>query len=68
MSKIASVLNALSRGEELTAKQIASRFRYASPNSARKAVSNIRDAGYDVDLVERVNSKGDVTRKYRLAN
>lgn len=57
------VLNALENGEELTAKQIASRFNAANP---REVVRQLRAKGYPVYLNRRVSASGNVTNKYRL--
>jgi hypothetical protein len=57
------VLAALQSGEELTAKQIAARFRIASPT---KVVSNIRYEGHAVYLNKHTDTKGRVTHKYRI--
>jgi predicted ArsR family transcriptional regulator len=57
------VLNALQAGEALTAKQIAARFKVASP---RKVVSNIRYEGYAVYLNKHTDTKGRITHKYRI--
>jgi predicted ArsR family transcriptional regulator len=57
------VLAALQSGEELTAKQIAARFRIASPT---KVVSNIRYEGHAVYLNKHTDTKGRITHKYRI--
>ena len=57
------VLTALQSGESLTAKQIAARFKVASP---RKIVSNIRYEGFAVYLNKHTDTKGRVTHKYRI--
>lgn len=55
--------NALVRnGEELTAKQIASRFNIANPHDA---VYDLRQNGYAIYLNEHEDSNGRVTKKYR---
>lgn len=59
------VLDALSKGEELTAKQISSRYSVVSP---RGVISDLRKDGYAIYLNERTNSKGRTTRKYRLGS
>jgi hypothetical protein len=63
MSKTESVLTALKNGEELTASQIKSRFGVAKPHNV---ICDLRAAGHAIYLNERVNSKGEVTTKYRL--
>ena len=63
MTQTKRVLAALQAGEELTAKQIAARFRIASPS---KVVSNIRYEGHAVYLNKHTDTKGRVTHKYRI--
>ena len=63
MTQTKRVLAALQSGEELTAKQIAARFRIASPS---KVVSNIRYEGHAVYLNKHTDTKGRVTHKYRI--
>jgi len=66
MTKINRVFEALVvNGEELTAKQIRSRFDVANPHNA---VYEIRRAGYPIYLNRRTDSKGRVTHKYRFGN
>jgi hypothetical protein len=60
-SAVQKVFNALKSGEELTAKQITSRFKLTNP---RDAVYKLRREGYPVNLVRR----GKQTRKYVLNN
>lgn len=50
-------------GEELTAKQISSRFNVANPHDV---VYNLRMEGYPIYLNQRTDSKGRVTQKYRF--
>lgn len=50
-------------GEELTAKQIASRYGVANPHDA---IYNLRMEGYPIYLNSRKDSKGRVTQKYRF--
>jgi hypothetical protein len=50
-------------GEELTAKQIASRYNVANPHDV---VYNLRMEGYSIYLNQRTDSKGRVTQKYRF--
>jgi predicted transcriptional regulator len=57
------VLSALQAGEELTAKQIAARFRIASPH---KVVSLLRYEGFPIYRNKHTDTKGRVTHKYRL--
>lgn len=63
MTQTARVLTALQNGEELTAKQIASRFSVANPHDV---VYQLRNQGYCIYLNEKRNSKGDVKGKYRI--
>ena len=63
MTKTNQVLEAFQNGEELTAKQIAARYRSGNP---REIVRTLRNKGYAIYLNERVNFKGEVTSKYRL--
>ena len=65
MTKKTRVLEALVKGEELTAKQISSRY---SVVSARGVISALRQDGHAIYLNERTNSKGKTTRKYRLGS
>ena len=63
MSQREAVLTALQEGEQLTAKQIAARYRIANPY---EVVRVLRNDGYPIYLNETVNSKGDRKNKYRL--
>ena len=63
MSKVNQVLKAFQNGEELTAKQIASRFKLRDPHSA---VRTLRESGYAIYLNKRTNSVGETYHKYRL--
>lgn len=63
MTKTDSVLAALKNGEQLTAAQIRSRFSAGNPHEVIRA---LRERGYAIYLNEHVNSKGEVTLKYRL--
>lgn len=63
MTGIERVYNALRAGEALTAKQISARFGLSNP---RDAVYSIRQNGFAVALVEHVDTKGRVKRKYVL--
>lgn len=55
--------NALISGEELTSKQISSRFGLSNP---RDAVYTLRQNGYPVSLVERKDTSGRVKLKYSM--
>lgn len=50
-------------GEELTAKQISSRYNVANPHDI---VYNLRMEGYSIYLNQHKDSKGRVTQKYRF--
>ena len=63
MSKSDRVLAAFNSGEELTGKQIASRFSVGNP---RALVSSLRMNGYPVFANKRTDTKGRVKTKYRL--
>jgi predicted ArsR family transcriptional regulator len=64
-SKQSRVLEALRKGEELTAKQIASRFGVKNPTAT---VSDLRFAGFAIYANQHKDTKGRVTTKYRLGN
>ena len=51
------------KGEQLTARQIAARYKLANPYDA---IYTLRKEGYPIYLNERKNSKGEVTNKYRF--
>jgi len=57
------VLFALEQGEELTAKQISTRYNVANPHNV---VYTLRGEGFPIYLNTRRNSHGRVTKKYRL--
>lgn len=63
MTKQKQLLEALQKGEELTAKQIAHRFGIANPTAT---VSNLRFEGFAVYANKRTNNRGDTFTKYRL--
>ena len=63
MTKTAKVLNALMAGQELTAKQIASRYSAGNPYDI---VHNLREQGYIINLIAHMDSKGRVKNKYIL--
>ena len=62
-TKTDRVLAAFKAGEELTAKQIASRFSAGNP---REVVRNLRAKGYAIYANTKTNSKGDTKTFYRL--
>ncbi len=63
VNKTTRLLEALQNGEQLTAKQIASRFEIANPTAT---ISNLRFAGFAVYANKRTNSRGETFTKYRL--
>ena len=64
VTKQTALLEALKNGEELTAKQITSRFGIANPTAT---VSDLRiRGGFAVYANKRTNSRGDTYTKYRL--
>lgn len=63
MNATTRLLNTLRSGEELTARQIESRFSVAS---GRGLVHQLRSQGYAIYLNRRVDTKGRVTQKYRI--
>lgn len=63
VTKQSRLLEALERGEELTAKQIAQRFNMPNPTAS---VSALRFQGYAIYANKRTNKLGDTYTKYRL--
>lgn len=63
MTKQKQLLEALQKGEQLTAKQIGARFGIANPTAT---VSDLRFAGFAVYANKRTSKNGTVTTKYRL--
>lgn len=63
MSKTTRLANALRSGEQLTARQIATRYRVANPHDM---VYNLRNEGAEIELITRTNSKGVVNRFYTM--
>lgn len=63
VTKQSRLLEALERGEELTAKQIAQRFKMPNPTAS---VSALRFQGYSIYANKRTNKLGDTYTKYRL--
>lgn len=57
------LLEALQKGEQLTAKQITHRFGIANPTAT---VSDLRFGGYAIYANKRTNKRGEVFTKYRL--
>ena len=64
MTKTNRVFEALVlNGEQLTAKQLASRYNIANPHDT---VYTLRMEGYPIYLNKHTDSKGRVTHKYRF--
>jgi len=64
VTKQTALLEALKNGEELTAKQITSRFGIANPTAT---VSDLRiRGGFAVYANKRTNKRGETFTKYRL--
>ena len=63
MTKSQALLEAFKKGEQLTAKQITSRFGIANPTAT---VSDLRFDGYAIYANKRTNKRGDTFTKYRL--
>jgi len=59
------VLNALTEGQELTAKQIKTRFGAGNPGAVIQA---LRFSGYSIYLNTHKDTKGRITKKYRLGS
>lgn len=64
VSKSDRLATALCEGAQLTARQIASRFRAANPHDL---VYKLRSIGMAIDLNTRMNSKGETVQFYALA-
>ena len=63
MSKTSRLAYALWNGEQLTARQIAARYRVANPYNM---VYTLRSEGANIELITRTNSKGVVNRFYTM--
>ena len=63
MSKSKKLLSALTGGEQLTTKQIRSRFGIANPNAA---VDGLRKQGYAIYSNARANKTGKAKNFFRL--
>jgi predicted transcriptional regulator len=59
----AKLITALEAGEELTAKQIASRFNIANPTAV---IANLRSEGHVIYTNIRKNHRGANVSKYRI--
>lgn len=64
-SKTNRLATALSNGDELTARQIASRFSVANPHDL---VYRLRDIGFKIEIKKTTNSKGQLMQRYALVN
>ena len=64
-SKSNRLATALSNGDELTARQIASRFNVANPHDL---VYRLRDVGFKIEIKKTTNSKGQLMQRYALVN
>lgn len=63
MSQSAKLLNILTTGEQVTAKQIRNRTGAKNPY---ETVRRLREQGYAIYCNERTNSKGETKSFYRL--
>lgn len=63
ISKTTRLANALMSGEQLTARQIAARYRVSNPY---RMVYTLRSEGANIELITRANSKGVVNRFYTM--
>tara|TARA_B100000614_G_C14328333_1_gene403566 strand:- start:177 stop:491 length:315 start_codon:yes stop_codon:yes gene_type:complete len=63
VSKESKVLTALQGGAELTSKQIAARFGAGNPQAV---IQSLRFKGFPIYLNTHTDTKGRVTKKYRL--
>lgn len=63
MTKTQKLLSVLKQGEQLTGKQITSRFGIANP---RSAVHTLRAQGFAVYCNKHTDTCGRVTNKYRI--
>ena len=64
-TKTNKVLTALQEGQELTAAQISARWGVGNPGSVVQA---LRFRGHSVYLNTHTDTKGRVTRKYRMGS
>lgn len=62
-TKAQALLEALQRGEQLTAKQIAHRFNIGNPTAH---VSYLRYSGFPIYANKHTNKRGETNTKYRL--
>lgn len=66
MTKKFRLLNGLTNGHWLSARQIRQRYSFASTNSARGTITDLRDEGYNILTIQFVNKAGNVANKYFL--
>jgi hypothetical protein len=66
LSKTSRVYKNLSEGNAITAKQACTMFKFASPNSFRRAISRLRVEGHDIVTQRVTNSKGVELIKYSM--
>lgn len=66
VTKTDALLAALQAGEEMTTKQIRSRFGFASTNSVTATIATLRAEGFPIYLNTKMNSKGVEINRYRL--
>ena len=64
ISKQSRLTEALLKGQQLTEKQIAARFKLANP---RATISDIRRTGVTINAVTTVTSKGQSVTRYAVA-
>jgi len=63
-SKSERLAIAFATGAQLTARQIASRFKVANPYDM---IYNLRKEGHNIELNTRTNSKGEAVNFYAIA-
>ena len=66
ITQVDRVEAALLTGRELTARQMVAMYGISSTDAARSVVSNVRQRGNAVYLNRHTDTKGRVTRKYRI--
>lgn len=62
-TKYNRLLASLRNGAELTAKQISARFQVSQPYNM---IWRMRENGFDIQIFERTNSKGEQKNFYKL--
>lgn len=63
MNQKTRILSSLKAGKEFTAKEIGAYFNVKSPT---KVISRLRQDGHAIYLNKKTDTKGRVTRQYRL--